>query len=100
MTNYYSTHMDEEYWKDPKVFRPRRFISEGKYAPDERLIPFGLGRRKCLGENLARMENLLLFANMVKCFKFKCLDGELPILEPEGGLTYGPKPFSCSIELC
>ena len=24
--------------KDPEVFRPRRFVSDGKYALDERLI--------------------------------------------------------------
>lgn len=100
MTNLYPTHMDEEYWKDPEVFRPTRFISNNKFISDERLIPFGVGRRKCLGESLARMENLLLFANLVKIFKFQGLDGELPTLQHHGGLTNTPEPFSCNIELC
>ena len=36
--------MDPEYWKDPDVFRPERFISEdGKLKREERFIPFGKG---------------------------------------------------------
>jgi len=37
MSNSYTIHMDQEYWKDPEAFRPERFISNnGQYHADER----------------------------------------------------------------
>jgi cytochrome P450 len=39
--------MDEEYWGDPKVFRPERFLSpdEKKFRKDERRVAiFGFGK--------------------------------------------------------
>ena len=64
---------DESYWKDPYVFRPERFIDEttGKVKPDERLIPFGLGKRACLGKSLAQTEVYLFLARMIQQFTMK-----------------------------
>ena len=90
--------MDQAYWGDPENFRPDRFMSEQKFRPDERNIPFGIGKRRCLGENLARMENFLLFSNLMKHFTFDCVNGKLPDINPEGGFTYGPPPFSVFIQ--
>lgn len=40
----YSLHKDEEYWGDPEIFRPERFLSEEGYLkPSDHLIPFALG---------------------------------------------------------
>ena len=85
--------MDPEYWKDPDVFRPSRFLVEKKYVPDERNIPFGIGRRKCLGETLGRLQGFLFFSNLLHHFTIESPDGVPPDLQPEAGLTYGPKPF-------
>ena len=79
------------------MFRPERFISEGRFAHDERNIPFGVGKRRCLGESLARMENFLIFANLMKNFKFESGDGTMPKERPVPGLTNGPQPFSMRI---
>lgn len=41
--------MDEDFWKDPYVFRPERFLDEtGQLVVPERFIPFGLGNYKIL----------------------------------------------------
>ena len=85
--------MDQDYWKDPEVFRPRRFLVDDKYVPDERNIPFDIGRRRCLGETLGRMQGFLFFSNLVKHFSMESPNGSPPDLQPEAGLTYGPKPF-------
>lgn len=46
LVSLYSLNMDEEYWKDPHVFRPERFLNDnGEYMPhSEQFFPFGLGR--------------------------------------------------------
>lgn len=45
LTSLYSIHMDRNYWKDPEVFRPERFLkTDGKEAIDEKYFaPFGYG---------------------------------------------------------
>uniref|UniRef100_A0A915M6G1 Cytochrome P450 n=1 Tax=Meloidogyne javanica TaxID=6303 RepID=A0A915M6G1_MELJA len=57
--------IDPDIFSDPKSFRPERFLDEnGNLLKSDHLIPFGLGKRQCLGESLARMELFLFFANI------------------------------------
>nr|CAH7768005.1 unnamed protein product [Callosobruchus chinensis]CAI5868368.1 unnamed protein product [Callosobruchus analis] len=51
----HAVHMDPTLWKDPDTFNPSRFINaEGKVCKPDYFLPFGVGRRMCLGEVLAR----------------------------------------------
>jgi methyl farnesoate epoxidase / farnesoate epoxidase len=96
--NTYSLHMDAEHWGDPQNFRPERFLTEkGTFSPDEMTFPFGIGRRRCLGESLARMENFLFFSNLLLNFRFRQGENPAPTLEPEAGFTNGPYPFLMEI---
>jgi len=100
MYNTYSLHMNSDAWGDPENFRPERFLDDqGKYCHNEMLNPFGIGRRKCLGESLARMENFLFFANIFKKFKFSHTGEHPPSLEPDVGFTNGPFPFKAIVTL-
>jgi cytochrome P450 len=96
--NTYTLHMDEAHWGDPQRFRPERFLTnQGAFCPDEMTFPFGIGRRRCLGESLARMENFLFFSNLLLNFRFRQGENPPPRLEPEAGFTNGPYPFSMEI---
>jgi len=76
IVNLRSAHMDPKEWPEPEVFRPERFIDQsGALFGRERVIPFSLGKRSCLGELLARQELFLLFSTLVQRFH---------ILPPEG----------------
>ncbi|XP_016914993.1 methyl farnesoate epoxidase-like isoform X1 [Apis cerana] len=71
LANFKSIHMDKEHWGDPEIFRPERFINEkGDFINDSWLMPFGLGRRKCLGETLAKNTVFLFVACMLQRLHF------------------------------
>lgn len=45
ITNLYSVHFDEKYWRDPEIFYPERFLdSSGYFSKKEALVPFSLGK--------------------------------------------------------
>uniref|UniRef100_A0AC35FHJ9 Cytochrome P450 n=1 Tax=Panagrolaimus sp. PS1159 TaxID=55785 RepID=A0AC35FHJ9_9BILA len=62
--------MNEKYFPEPEKFRPERFLDKnGKFFQPPELIPFGVGKRACLGEGLARLELYLFTANIANQFK-------------------------------
>uniref|UniRef100_A0A6A7G8W0 Cytochrome P450 epoxidase-like protein n=1 Tax=Hirondellea gigas TaxID=1518452 RepID=A0A6A7G8W0_9CRUS len=92
--NIHSVGMDKEYWGDPENFRPDRFITpEGTLKKMDRFIPFGKGRRSCLGEALARMTSFLMFATLAHKLHFKFAPGENPSDEGISGFTMSPPNF-------
>lgn len=56
--NGYLIHQDPEIYDDPRAFRPERFLDDqpGTYT----WIPFGGGRRRCLGASFAMLEMRLV----------------------------------------
>ncbi|XP_053672998.1 methyl farnesoate epoxidase-like [Anopheles nili] len=92
----YSLQMDQDYWIDPDVFRPERFLSvEGdRVVQHDLFIPFGAGRRRCLGEALAKPAVFLFFSAILHCFTIEPADKELPSLSAVDGITLSPQPFS------
>lgn len=100
MINLYSVQMDETYWADPEVFRPERHLdADGlKVKKSERLMSFGLGKRQCLGEPLARNSFFLFTTALVKAFQLKAIpDRPLPTLEPLTGVTNGYHGFQAIV---
>ena len=48
-------------------FKPERFLKQENNSNNQWWdFTFGTGRRKCLGESVARIENFLFFANLLK----------------------------------
>ena len=86
---------DPNLWgEDVDQFNPSRFIKEGKFYNPWWDFTFGTGRRKCLGESVARIENFLFFANLLKNFKLQEPEGQaMPSTEPLDGMTIGPHHF-------
>ena len=82
---------DPEYWHEPRQFRPDRFLTEsGEFAKDERLIPYLVGRRQCLGMALAQTEMFLFFTAIVAEFKLEeSVERRLPDATPTMGFVMG-----------
>ena len=67
------------FYEEPSSFRPERFLdARGEFAPDERVIYFGTGKRRCVGEILARAQMYLFTAALIQAFKFLPADGVRP----------------------
>ncbi|XP_077977533.1 steroid 17-alpha-hydroxylase/17,20 lyase-like [Glandiceps talaboti] len=96
--NHWAIDHDPDIFEDPYVFRPGRFIdgNTGRCVSfnEMNFTPFGMGRRVCLGEMLAKMEYFLIAANLLHQFEVteSVVHGK-PSTEGVLGLTYNPKPF-------
>uniref|UniRef100_F7DQC8 Cytochrome P450 1A n=1 Tax=Ornithorhynchus anatinus TaxID=9258 RepID=F7DQC8_ORNAN len=68
-----------ELWEDPSAFRPERFLTqEGtkiNKALSERVTMFGLGKRKCIGETIARWEVFLFLTILLQQIEFSVQSG-------------------------
>ncbi|XP_063824528.1 probable cytochrome P450 304a1 [Ostrinia nubilalis] len=80
--NYMLLHHSKEIWGDPEVFRPERFIKNGKVdAALDKSLPFGAGRRLCAGETYARQCMFQVFSGFMQAFRVFTADGK-PLKEP------------------
>ena len=86
---------DPEHFPSPYKFDPTRYIDgEGKFVPHPRVIPFGLGKRRCLGETLARIELYMFFTGILSRFNVvKANPGDVLNTEPIYGTTQSPRPY-------
>ena len=99
--NLLSIHMDELFWTDPENFRPERFLDGGNEILKEKVkhvVPFGLGRRRCLGEQLAKMELFLLFTTLMQKCSFSKYEKDIISTEPVRELVYRPQPYRAVVK--
>jgi len=85
LVNAYSIHRDPNTWDEPERFVPERF--EDAKGGEHKLLPFGMGRRKCPGEGLARRVVGLEIGTLIQCFEWKRTGEELVDMSEGSGLT-------------
>ncbi|KAM9817250.1 cytochrome P450 1A1-like [Neosynchiropus ocellatus] len=94
--NQWQINHDPEVWKDPSTFNPDRFLSadgtELNKIEGEKVLLFGLGKRRCIGEVIARNEVFLFLAIFIQLLQFHSLPGEPLDMTPVYGLTMKSKP--------
>ena len=78
-------------WKDPLTFNPERFLSaegtEVNKVDGEKVLIFGLGKRKCIGEPIARWQVFLFLSTLLQQLEFSVCDGKKVDMTPLYGLT-------------
>ncbi|KAL4234233.1 hypothetical protein ACF0H5_005884 [Mactra antiquata] len=98
--NLWSVSHDPECFPNPDVYDPSRFIvtsgsgTEVDRSKAELFLPYGTGKRKCPGEQLARMELFIFFAILIQKCKFEQVPGTKLVIDSKYGLTLKPKDFN------
>lgn len=67
----YSLHRDPQQWKNPEEFNPERFIGDNATFHKYAYLPFGLGPRKCVAQQMAIIEAKLALLHIVRDFRFE-----------------------------
>jgi cytochrome P450 len=96
VVNLHSYHMDPDAWQQPDQFRPERFLDDSDFPMDqEKIIPFSLGKRACLGQQLARQELFLFNAALLQHFDICPPEGQEHIDDTwKFASVVSPAPFT------
>jgi cytochrome P450 len=66
----YLLHRHPQFWPEPEEFRPERFAgADAEERHKFAYIPFAVGPRHCIGENLAMFEMLVHLQHMMRRFR-------------------------------
>ena len=91
----YGVHHDAKYWEDPETFKPERFMGDAvKKRVPYTYIPFGGGKRSCIGGAMSQVENTLALSILLRRFRPEYVGIEPPginatvTLTPKGGLKF------------
>jgi cytochrome P450 len=89
----WASHRIPEVFLEPEAFIPERFTRERKAAlPRGAYVPFGGGRRICIGKRFGQIEVKLVATMLLQCLRLDAMPGrtmtvrQMPTLSPKGGL--------------
>nr|XP_056720845.1 25-hydroxyvitamin D-1 alpha hydroxylase, mitochondrial isoform X2 [Euleptes europaea] len=67
----YATSRDEKYFSNPNSFQPERWLHKEDSHHPYASIPFGFGKRSCVGRRIAELEVYLAMARILMRFEVK-----------------------------
>ena len=87
----YIMQRDSRFWDDSETFNPSRWETQSVKEAGNKFIyfPFGGGIRRCIGEQFAWMEGVLLLAALGRNWKLKLDENQKIELQPR--ITLRPK---------
>jgi cytochrome P450 len=93
MHSSWTSHRLPDVFPEPEAFRPERFEPEARARlPKGAYIPFGGGRRICIGKRFGQLVVKAVASSLLQRYDFELAPGyeltvdKLPTLSPRGGL--------------
>ena len=91
----YGAHHNPKYWDNPEAFVPERWLGDAaKKRKPYTYLPFGGGKRSCIGGAMSQVENVLALSILLRRFRPEYVGPEPPginatvTLTPKGGLPF------------
>ncbi|XP_041856610.1 cytochrome P450 1A1 isoform X2 [Melanotaenia boesemani] len=98
--NQYQVNHDIDLWGDPDKFCPNRFLGpSGQLNKEltEKVLIFGLGKRRCLGDRFARLEMFVFLTTLLHGLRIENIPGQELDLSTDFGLTMKPRPYRIAV---
>jgi cytochrome P450 len=97
----YAAHHNPKFWPEPETFQPERWMAgNAKKHVKYSYIPFGGGRRSCIGGAMSQVENTLALSRLLRRFRPEYVGAD-PVrlnatvtLTPKGGLPFKIRELS------
>jgi cytochrome P450 len=84
----YLIHRNHAVWPNPAGFDPGRFLPGAPERHRYAWLPFGGGKRGCIGAGFARQETVLVLARLARHYRLDLANPGLP--RPRGFVTLRP----------
>ena len=95
----YTLHRNPEFWPEPEKFDPERFTPAQEAARHRyAYVPFGAGSRKCIGDQFALMESIIILPMILQKFQLQLVpdhpiaEHALVTLRPKHGILMTATP--------
>ncbi|XP_078089629.1 cytochrome P450 1C1 [Mustelus asterias] len=95
--NQWSVNHDQGKWREPGTFDPSRFLKEDGSMDRElasRVMIFSMGKRRCIGEHLSKIQIFLFTAILLHQCSFEANPSEELSMNCTYGLTIKPESFT------
>jgi cytochrome P450 len=97
----YGAHHNAKFWENPEDFLPERWLGDAaKSRTPYTYLPFGGGKRACIGGAMSQVENTLALSILLRRFRPEYVGVEPPginatvTLTPKGGLPFKIRELS------
>jgi cyclooctat-9-en-7-ol 5-monooxygenase len=87
MWSPYAMHRDPALYPDPLRFDPDRWLPERPQPPRGAYLPFGVGKRMCIGDQFALMEGVVITALVASRWRLRATPGA-PVRPVPGATVY------------
>jgi cytochrome P450 len=78
----YALHRHKDFWPQPNEFNISNFEKENFKGKNFAYIPFGQGKRMCIGRALADYQMQIILGKLLQSFHFQPITSKVPIINP------------------